>query len=135
MNNQDDLPSPATSAGRLQAFSAYLSNNEGSEDQHGAKRGGDSNLACCARSIFTLHSSIDAPSAVDQTAVNVSDGDKATGHEDVCCDEQIVKLLQSVRTVDCGDHGNFMLLSNLYCTLTQFCLQNQTFLFWSFSAQ
>jgi hypothetical protein len=98
MDNQGDLPSATTSAGRLQAFSAYLSKKV-SESQHQDNRPGDSNVACCARSIFTLHSSMDDPSAVHQTAVNVSDDGQATTHEDMCCDEQIVELLQNVSTV------------------------------------
>jgi hypothetical protein len=34
-----------------------------------------------------------------QTPVNVSETEQTTGHEDFCCDDQIVGLLKNVSTV------------------------------------
>jgi hypothetical protein len=90
--HQEDLISTTSSRN---AFSPYTS--EVSKGKSGS--GGDSSVACCSASIFMLNSGIEwSVSAIQTAAVNVSEGEQANDHEDVCCDERIVELLHNVST-------------------------------------
>ncbi len=93
LDNHADMPSTSG----LQAFSAHLSKGSTGQQKNGTGVA-ISNVACCARSIFSLHSGMESPLEV-QTAGNVSEAEQTTGHEDLCCDEQIVELLKNVSTI------------------------------------